>query len=150
VTAGAQPEPSHHIVEVTKVTENAPDPSTFEVEVNCDGTVHELTFDEDGGTQSVDVGTWLDGPQTCDITEPEDGGASSTEIDPGTCEFPGKESASVEGDTVYEDVVCSVTIENSFDETPTTTTPEVTIQTVPNPTVVVVPTPVVASPQFTG
>jgi hypothetical protein len=146
---GATGEPSQHIVEVTKVVENAPEGDlSFVVQVNCSGTVYNLNFDEDGGTQSVTVGDWLDGPQSCAISEPDDGGANDVEIDGSPCEFTGKDLTAVTEDTtVYPDEVCEVVIENSF-ETPTTTT---TVAPPPGgETVVVVPTPITAQARFTG
>lgn len=148
---GATGEPSQHIVKVTKIVEDDPGDVSGVIDV-CGQS---LNWDEDGlnGVEVV-IGDYYDGDQTCVVSEPDDGGASSVEIDGSPCSFTGKSVESIEttdATTVYPDQICVVTIENSFD-TPPTTTPE-TVIVQPPPEVIVVPGPPVAiirSPQFTG
>lgn len=141
---------SQHIVGVTKIVNGpAPDEAEFTVDVNCEGSgSHELDFGEEGGTQSVVVGDWPSGPQSCTISEPEDGGASDVTISPTECEFPGRESTSVDAVVDYPDVHCAVTVTNEFDEETTTTAPP------PPPQVIVEQAPpatiIVAAPNTTG
>lgn len=143
-TAAAGPNPADHVVEVTKTIEGEPGDTHFVVDV-CGQT---LDFDESGGTQSVNIGDWFDGPQTCIVSEPDDGGATDVEIKGSPCEFTGQDPAipDEEEEVSTEDETCEVKIENDFEETPTTTT------TVPEPPVIVEePAPViVVAPQFTG
>lgn len=142
-------QPSQHIVDVTKIVKNAPDEgATFVVDV-CG---HTLNFNENGGTQSVTIGDYHDGDQSCVVGESDPGGATGVIVDGSPCEFTGRhgyESATDETQK-YPDQHCAVTITNTFEdteETTTTTAPEVVVAP---PDVIVVPVPIVAEPRTTG
>lgn len=157
VSAGATPEgftPSKHVVTVTKTVEGltADQTATFIVRVDCQGQTYDLTFDEDGGTQSVVVGNYFSGDQSCTVAELDSAGAQ-VDITYGAgsegsqCFFNGHDGRrKIEESTeqVHPDQVCEADVLNEFTNPPETTTTE------PVTTTVQVPVAVVGSPHFTG
>jgi hypothetical protein len=128
---------------VTKVVEgDAPDDATFVIEVECEGAdafTEELELGAEGGV--AEVYSYV-GPTTCEVTETDDGGAESTEIEGGTAEFD-------------EPIDLAATVTNTFADTPPTTT--TTVPTVPTTTTTPAapaPTPAAqpaqATPRFVG
>lgn len=137
---------------VEKVVEgDAPDGAAFAIEADCDGGdafSEELEFGAEGGSAEVFVYV----SSVCEVTETDDGGADSSEVEGGTADF--------EADPI--DLTATVT--NTFDATPdtttTTTTPTTTTTTPTTTTSPSAPGPgpapapaaraVIATPTFTG
>ena len=164
---GPIPLPEHELI-VTKIVEGPVPPGTeFEVEVDCtellktetEGAGAEgqtfpvtLTFDEEGGSQSVDVPFFTD---ECTATETADGGASSvvygsedqdcettaTDTDV-TANYLDNDVAAEPSGGQAQAISCEVTITNTFEPEPEPV-PE------PEPAAAAV-TVVQATPTFTG
>ena len=165
-TDGPIPLPDHELI-VTKIVEGPVPPGTeFEVEVNCtellkgtEGSAEggqafpvTLTFDEQGGSQSVDVPFFTD---ECTATETEDGGASSVVYGAGTgddsCDvtptatdvtanYLDIELAAEPSGVPEQTISCEVTVTNTFE-------PEPEPEPEPQPAAVAV---VQVTPSFTG
>jgi hypothetical protein len=121
-TAGAPPQTGGETatLTITKVVQgDAPADASFTILVSCEASgEHQLLFGAEGGSDSV----VFTGPDECDITEPADGGASST-----------TGLATVQ---ITEPIAYAQTVVNVFDpETPTTPTSEaVSADTATRPT----------------
>ena len=130
LAAPAAPQGLEGTLIVTKIVEGpVPPGTTFEVEVDCPpiapGDVETeviqnprfLTFDEEGGSQSLPVFIFA---SECTITEIDDGGAETVtyggEDIPGGCDVTASET-NVVADFI-EPVTCEVTITNTFSEPP--------------------------------
>jgi hypothetical protein len=130
---------------VVKVVEgDPPEDAAFVIEADCQGDdpfVEELAFGPDGGTAQV----YIHEETTCEVTETEDAGATSTEIENGTTEFEFP-------------IDLTSTVTNTFAEAPpeTTTTTTTTTTTpapaapAPAPGPTPVAQPVAATPTFVG
>jgi hypothetical protein len=121
------------VVEVTKVVQGTPPPGTqFEVAVSCTGLngpteSGTLTFDSTGGTQEFDAGG---GSQSCTVSEPGTGGASSVtfacaEVENATC--GSSTSNSFESDVAR----VSYTVTNAFEPPPPVAQPPAAVEAAP-------------------
>ena len=130
--AGVDGEP-FQVVEVAKVVQGTPPPGTqFEVAVSCTGIngpteSGTLTFDATGGTQEFDAGG---ASQTCAVSEPGTGGASSVtfacaEVENSMCESSTSNS--------FQSDVARVryTVTNAFESPPAVAQPPVAVEAAP-------------------